>query len=67
LIHQLEGFVKNTSMSFEAYRGAERGFVIFGWTVGIRHWGPAEAEVIEDLAKELSRKFLKAVGSRGSL
>jgi hypothetical protein len=48
-------------MSFEAYRVADRGLVVFGWTEGIRHWGPTEAEVIEDLAKELSRTFVKAV------
>jgi hypothetical protein len=61
LIHQLNSFAENTSMSFEAYRVADPGVVIFGWTEGIRHWGPAELEIIEGLAEELSRYIAKAV------
>jgi hypothetical protein len=61
VIHRLKHLAENTSMSFYAYRVADRGIVVFGWTEGNRHWGPVEAEVIEDLAKELSRTFAKAV------
>jgi hypothetical protein len=46
-------------LSFEAYRVANQGFVIFGWREGTRHLGATEE--IEDLGKALSQEFGKAV------
>jgi hypothetical protein len=57
----LQDCAKDASMSFEAYRVADRGAVIFGWQEGIRHWGPEQAEAIEHVARVLSLTFVKAL------
>ncbi len=49
------------SLSFESYRAADRGFVIFGWHEGIRHLSATEE--IEELAKALSLEFGKAIAT----
>jgi hypothetical protein len=58
LIRQLENLPDAFApLSFEVYRVVERGFVVFGWQEGPGN----TAEDVEDLAKELSVEFGKAV------
>jgi hypothetical protein len=47
------------SISFEVYRVATRGFVVFGWGEKTRHLGATKE--LEKLAEALSLKFGKAV------
>lgn len=50
-------------MLFRAYRIARGRFVVFGWNQNDRkwRWEDYHAQQFEDLAKELSRKFVKAI------
>ena len=62
LLRELAGLGEEfASMSFEAYRVADRGFVVFGWHEGTHDLVAIQG--IEDLAEALSLEFGKAVAA----
>jgi hypothetical protein len=61
LIQKLKDLTRYKSRFFQAYRIARGRFAVFGWNRQERVWNEYDAQAFEDLAKELSRKFVKAV------